>query len=263
MVRVKKSLLITALLLYFLPLLLFLLRMFAAVWHYPALFPQKWSLPFARLQDPLIFPAFFNTLFIASTASLLGLFIALPAAKSLAFDHFRGKRFVASLIYLPLILPPVAVLSGLHYYFIQLALDGKISGLLLVHVLYLLPYQVQLLWNGYRQIGSELLNAGRNLGANDFQIFWRIERPLLWPSILSSFAMGLAVSVSQYLTTFMIGGGNYLTLPLLLMPYAQNGKDQLAAFLSFLLVLCGIGPMLLAERWAAHYKDRMKGERRK
>ncbi|MGL4904497.1 MAG: ABC transporter permease, partial [Cetobacterium sp.] len=49
--------------------------------------------------------------------------------------------------------------------------------------------------------------------------------PLIYPSFVVGISLTIIVSLAQYLITFIIGGGQVVTLPILLMPYLNEGAS--------------------------------------
>ncbi|MGL5621196.1 MAG: ABC transporter permease, partial [Cetobacterium sp.] len=47
--------------------------------------------------------------------------------------------------------------------------------------------------------------------------------PIIYPSFLVGMSLVIIVSLAQYLVTFIIGGGQIMTLPILMMPYLVDG----------------------------------------
>jgi putative thiamine transport system permease protein len=66
-----------------------------------------------------------------------------------------------------------------------------------------------------------------SLGASPGRILWRLRLPLLLAPILTAAALGLAVSVGQYLPTLLIGGGRVGTLTTEAVALASGGNRRL------------------------------------
>ncbi len=81
---------------------------------------------------------------------------------------------------------------------------------------------------------SVVFTVAALLGASALQKYSRIILPLISGGIALSMSMTFLLSVSEYFATFLIGGGNVLTLSGLLYPYVSNFDLQNAA------ILCGV-----------------------
>jgi putative spermidine/putrescine transport system permease protein len=111
---------------------------------------------------------------------------------------------------------------------------GTIIALVHIYV----PFMVLTLTGVIGRIDERLEQAARNLGANRFQAFLEVTLPLSLPGILAGSLLVFALSISAYVTPFLMGGTDVLTLPMLI--YQQVGA-------SFNLGFAGaLGVVLLA-----------------
>ena len=65
------------------------------------------------------------------------------------------------------------------------------------------------------------------MGASQARIFWRLRLPMLTAPILTAAAIGLAVSVGQYLPSLLIGGGRVETLTTEAVALSSGGNRRL------------------------------------
>ncbi|MGL6131485.1 MAG: ABC transporter permease, partial [Fusobacteriaceae bacterium] len=149
--------------------------------------------------------------------------IGTPAALFMAREKFRGKLLMELLIILPLIIPTMVSTMGLQFAFIRMNLIETTLGVAIVHSIATIPYYIQSMRAGYLTLDKDYTNLGKILGANSFQIFTKITLPIIYPSFLVGMSLVIIVSLAQYLVTFIIGGGQVMTLPILIMPYLSDG----------------------------------------
>jgi putative spermidine/putrescine transport system permease protein len=106
----------------------------------------------------------------------------------------------------------------------------------LVHIY--VPFLVLTLTGVIGRIDERLEQAARSLGANRVRAFLEVTLPLSLPGILAGSLLVFALSISAYVTPFLLGGTDVLTLPMLIY-------QQIAA--SFNLGFAGaLGVVLLA-----------------
>jgi putative spermidine/putrescine transport system permease protein len=106
----------------------------------------------------------------------------------------------------------------------------------LVHIY--VPFIVLTLAGVIGRIDEQLEQAARNLGATRLRAFVEVTLPLSLPGILAGSLLVFALSISAYVTPFLMGGTDVLTLPMLI--YQQVGS-------SFNLNFAGaLGVVLLA-----------------
>lgn len=247
----RSSLLVTfSALIVFLPLLLLFLWSFSDKWMYPAIWPQEITMKSFKqmLSEPNFFPAILNSFVIALAVTLVSIMIALPAARYFAFQKKFSQRLVEVMVYLPLILPAIAIITSSQVLFLQLHLTGTFFGIILIHTYLCLPYAMQILLESYRQLGEGYQLTAQSLGAKPWMVFWQITWPLLRPGLSTAATLVFIVSFSQYLPTFFIGGGRIVTLPLLLLPYANNGRFGLASAYSLVFLICTLIGVFILKR---------------
>ncbi|MCU0229583.1 MAG: ABC transporter permease subunit [Bryobacterales bacterium] len=248
--RVSAFILIAGLAL--LPLATLAVQSVGRLWLWPALLPAAWS---ARAWEEALRPssgvltALGNSLGIALLVTVASVALALPAARSLAFTPFRGKAAFFFLLFLPILAPPLASAMGLHLVFLRLGLAGSWLGVALVHLIPAIPYATLLLTGSFSRLETDLEAQARTLGADRWNLLWRVTLPLLAPGIAVAASFAFLISWSQYILTLLIGSGQVLTLPLALVAAQRSGDQALAAAVC-LLFLAPTGLLfLLVGRW--------------
>jgi putative spermidine/putrescine transport system permease protein len=216
----------------------------ATRWFYPALLPAAWTLD--PLQEQLSSPrtreALLTSLLIAGSVTGLSLLIGLPAAYVLGLRRFRGRLAVLLLLFLPSVVPPLATGMGLNILFLRLGLAGGIIGVVLVHLVPVLPYTVFALLGVFARYDEGYEQQARTLGAGRAQVIWRVTLPLAGPGIIVAGLFAFLVSWSQYVLTLLIGGGQVISLPLLLFAAVSGGRPASIATLALIFAT----PPLLA-----------------
>lgn len=252
-----------------LPLISFVLNAFAFRWFYPQLIPEEWSLQaWERLQlippegqrtldnwfrllatgSPVV-DATVTSLLIGGVVTLVSVIIGLPAARALGLYQFRGKRLVEFLILAPTIVPVIAFSLGLNINFIRWGLSGTIFGVALVHLVPVMPYVVLTLSGVFANYNAEFEEQARTLGAGPIRTFWYVTLPAILPGIVVASLFAFLVSWSQYLLTFLIGGGRVITMPILLFSTASGGNNPVIAALSLIFIAPAILTLLVTSRY--------------
>ena len=238
------------------PLIILVILTISTYWPYPALLPEVVSADyyahvFAGNRQTLM--AVITSILLAVFVTLLSLLIAVPAGKSLACYDFKGKGFVRILVLAPLIIPSVAVITGIHISMIRLGLTGTFFGVALIQTLFAIPYAIRIMTNVFEITGRQLEQQAAVLGAGSMLIFLRITLPRIMPGILSAGALSFSVSIAQYITTFMIGGGRIITLTMLIVPHMQSRQHHVASVYSVLLIITALISLYLTEKVVRRY----------
>lgn len=192
----------------------------------------------ALFSEAKLIQATFVSLGIGALVVVLNLIVGLLAGKALAFYSFKGKAVVDALFLLPLIVPLLAITMGLHVAMIRIGLTDTWLGVVLIHLVPTIPYSIKMLRSGYASMGTGILQQAQVLGTTRWHRFWSVELPLLMPSIRSTVFLIFVISLSQYVITAIIGGGNVVTLAMIYFPFLDSAESTvLAAFSAWFALL--------------------------
>jgi len=156
-------------------------------------------------------PAFFasrqailDTILVATSAALLTLAAALPAAFALSLIHFTRKRAMFLWVLFHRILPPIAVLVPLVFTYTQAGLRDTRVGVILAHAAVNLPFAVLLLKSFFDDVPREVGEAATIDGATCFQCFARIYAPLVRSGIAATAVLCFIFSWTEFLMALFL-----------------------------------------------------------
>ncbi|MEW6085742.1 MAG: ABC transporter permease subunit [Chloroflexota bacterium] len=220
------------------PLLLFAAYAFSTRWFFPQPFPVEWTATtFQRaINDSKTLSSMAQGLWIAVLVSLLSLILALPAARVLGLRQFKGRQLVWLSFFLPTVIPPLAIGMGLNILFLRIGLAGTIAGVVLAHIIPTLPYTIFTLSSAFARFDENYEFQALALGASPWHIFINVTLRMMSPSLVVAALFAFLISWSQYLLTLLIGGGQIITLPVLLFSAASGGNPSMIAALSLLFI---------------------------
>ncbi|MCU0903051.1 MAG: ABC transporter permease subunit [Tabrizicola sp.] len=234
-----------------LPFLPLVVWSFAHGWRFPDLLPQAWSLrawSYALSPASSVLESLVITTLIAAATTVLAAVIGVPAGRALGLHRFRGKALVTLLLLAPAILPGLAVVFGLHGLFLRLGLTGTIPGVILAHLIPVLPYMTLIMAAVFSRFEPSFEDQARSLGATPLQTFRHVTLPAILPGLMTAALFAFLVSWSQYLLTLAIGGGRVQTLPLLLFGFASAGRNDITGAIALLYILPGLLVLILTAR---------------
>ena len=239
--RINKIVLIIVGICILLPLLNLIIWAFTERWAWPDLLPQTYSFRaikeiFSRKSE--MTQLFISSIMLSMIVAILSVIIGIMTARAFVFYDFKGKRQLYFATLLPFLIPGTVFAMGIHVMFIKWDLSNSILGVIIVHLIYSLPYATRLLMDGILAIGNKLEEQAKVLGATSFQAFTKTTLPILSPVILSSLSMSYIVSFSQYFLTLLIGGGKVKTFAIVMFPYLSGGDRNMAS--TYSLVFLGI-----------------------
>ena len=205
----------------------------SGVWTFPALLPQSLTLEAWRtVADSLSTVGTTLSLALAAAAAALVWSVLWLESAPAAWD-----RVLRQWVYLPLALPAVLWVIGVHGLTLRWGIDATWPGLWLAHSLACVPYVLIALSPAYLGFDPRLRHVAQSLGHAQVVFLWRIKWPLLRAALASGFAVGFAVSVAQYLPTVFIGAGRYSTVTTEAVALASGAQRSLGAAHAWLLWL--------------------------
>lgn len=178
------------------------------------------------------------TLYVLFLSIIFNILIGTPVAYTLSRVKSKIGKILELLVLLPVIFPATVSVLGIQYRFIQFGLIETVLGVAIVHTVMTLPYYIMSMKSGYTTINENYFELGKVMGATKRQIFFKMTLPMLKNSFIVGISMIIMVSLAQYLTTFIIGGSEVMTLPIMLMPYMVDGGSRLGAVYSIIYILC-------------------------
>lgn len=166
-----------------------------------------------------LWPPIRLTLTLAAIATVTLLIVGTPVAWWLARSKAKWKEAVATVVALPLVLPPTV----LGFYLLILlgpngpggALAGlwgartlafTFEALILGSVLYSMPFVVQPIRNAFEAFGDRPLEVAATLRASRWDTFWSVAVPLARPGFMTGAVLGFAHTVGEFGVVLMIGG---------------------------------------------------------
>jgi len=204
----------------------------AGFWGFPSALPDTVTLKGWARHAAVARAAGGTTLFVAVVATALSIALAIGTLQT---EAIGGRKGVATwLIYLPLIVPQVAFLPGLQTLFLHLGAGSGAGPVIFAHMVFVLPYVFLSLSDPWRAWDGRIGTVGATMGHRPLAVLWRLRLPMLLRPILTASAVGIAVSVSQYLPTLLIGGGRVTTLTTEALALASGGDRQAIAIFALL-----------------------------
>ena len=235
---------------------------FAFRWFFPSLLPTSWSWEpwqYVMSDSSRVGEGLLNSLVIAVIVSLLSIIVGLPAARAIALHQFRGKAVVEWLLMVPIIVPGIVAVMGIHIMFIRYRLTDTLLGVSLVHLIPCVPYMVLVMASVFANYGTELEETARSLGASPTRVFWHVTLPGIFPGLLVATMFTFLISWGQYVTTLLIGGGRIITLPIVLFPFIGGSNNATAAAISLVFVAPAIIVLVFTSRQLGRESSVMGG----
>lgn len=210
--------------------------------------------------SPGIWTAVRLTIELAATATVFLLLVGTPLAWWLARSQAWWKEGVATIVALPLVLPPTVL--G-FYLLVLLGPDGPggsiaslwggrtlaftFPGLVIGSVAYSMPFVVQPIRNAFAAMGSRPLEVAATLRASPMRAFWTVAVPLARSGFLTGAVLGFAHTVGEFGIVLMIGGsipGRTKVLSVAIYDYVETSRWREASILAGGMVVFGFSVIL-------------------
>ncbi len=210
------------------------------------------------------------TLLIAPLAVLFNTAFGIAAAWTITRFEFRGKTLLTTLIDLPFAISPIVaglmfvLLFGARGYFgpwLQshgIHIIFAFPGLLLATTFVTLPFVARELIPVMQAIGADEEVAAITLGANGWQMFWKVTLPNIKWGVLYGIILCNARAMGEFGAVYVVSGhiaGQTDTMPLrvekLFQEYNTSGSYAVASVLTLLALVTLALKTVLEHRTAA------------
>lgn len=189
-----------------------------------------------------------NSSIVATGAVLFGLVLGLPAAYAMA--RFRMRRLALTVLVVRMV-PGMAFLLPLFVLYRQLGLINTHAGLILSHLVLVLPLTIWIMMGFFEEVPRELEEQARIDGCSRFGAFLRVSLPLATPGITVTAILAFIASWNNFPFVLILGGSRTSTLPMAVfnfMGFEQLNFGGVAAVAS-LLSLPIMVFTIIVQRW--------------
>jgi len=200
------------------------------------------------------------TIALAAITTVVLLVVGTPVAWWLARSKAWWKEAVATLVAMPLVLPPTVL--G-FYLLLMLGPNGPgglvaglwgartlaftFEGLVIGSVFYSMPFVVQPIRNAFAAIGDRPLEVAATLRASPRRAFWTVAVPMARPGFLTGAVLGFAHTVGEFGVVLMIGGnipGETKVLSVAIYDYVESSQWREANILAAGMVVFAFAVIL-------------------
>lgn len=224
---------------------------------------KRGTRPFlSNLTKPEFLHAAWLTLLLAVIAIPVNAIFGLCAAWAIARHKFPGRAIVLSIIDLPFSISPVVaglmivLLYGRQGWFGPWleALDIKIifafPGMVMATAFVSMPFVAREVIPILEEFGKDQEEAARTLGANDWQIFWRVTLPSIRWGLLYGLILTNARAMGEFGAVSVVSGNIANTtqsLPLFVEDAYKQYETEAAFSAAVILALLAVVTLILKE----------------
>jgi sulfate/thiosulfate transport system permease protein len=192
------------------------------------------------------------TLLMAVVTVPLNTIFGLCAAWAIARNKFPGRALLISIIDLPFSISPVVaglmivLLYGRNGWFgpwlesADIKIIFAVPGMILATAFVTLPFVAREVIPTLEEVGTDQEEAARTLGANDWQIFWKVTLPSIRWSLLYGVILTNSRAMGEFGAIVVVSGsiaGKTQTLPLF-VEEAYKQYNTTSAYSAAVLLAC-------------------------
>ena len=195
-----------------------------------------------------------NSAKIAFLSATIAVLIGYPAAY---FIHLSPSKYQMILLFLVMLPFWSNYLIRTYAWMVLLNNQGIINTILInsgiitepINILYTqsaviiglvynyLPFVVLTIFSSVSKLDKSLIEASKDLGAKSFSTFFKIILPLTLPGVAAGFVFVFVLSIGNFITPDLLGGGKFLMIGNLIYDQYLSARDwPFGSSLSFVLI---------------------------
>ena len=186
-----------------------------------------------------------NTLIVAGSSTLISTVFGTMVALAMERHKFWGKLAFDALLYLPIIIPDIAMAVMLLLFFILAHTRLGLVSIIISHIAFNISFVAVVVRARLAYFDITLEEAAQDLYANEWQTFRRITLPLIMPGILGGALLAFTLSIDDFVITFFTSGPGSTTLPLRIYSMVKMGITPEINALSSIMLVASMGLVLL------------------
>lgn len=217
----------------------------------------------AALSSPEIQYAIRLSLLSCTVSTILSLWVAVPLGYLLSRFQFRGKRFVDTIIDIPIVLPPLVIGLSLLILFRSApgiwfeerftALTGSrityaVPGVILAQFMVACAFAVRTMRATFDEINPRSEQVALTLGCSRGQAFWLVALPEARRGLLVAATLAWARSLGEFGPILIFAGATRFkteVMPTTVFLLMSVGDIEGAVAVSMLMIAAAVGVLVL------------------
>ncbi|PNR90744.1 MULTISPECIES: carbohydrate ABC transporter permease [unclassified Petrotoga] len=191
--------------------------------------PPKWIPENFTLRNYKIFfsntefvRAFFNSIIVTASSTILALILGIPAAYGLARFKWKHTSLLSFIILLARMTPPIVMVLPFFLISRILNLSGTYIPIIIASSFFSVPFAVWMMQGFFSEIPESLEEAAMIDGCTRFESLRKIVLPLVLPGISATSILCALVSWNEFLFALILTGQETRTLPVLVNMFVSE-----------------------------------------
>jgi spermidine/putrescine transport system permease protein len=181
--------------------------------------------------------AFRNSIVIALTSAGTATVVGTFGAIGVNWYRFKLRNYVQTISFLPMILPEIIIGVSLALFFAGVKIPLGLLTIFIAHTTFNLPFVFLMVMARLDEFDFSIIEAARDLGANERQTLIRVTVPICMPGIISGFLTAVTISLEDFVITYFVAGPGSTTLPLYIYSAIRFGVSPVINALSVVMIL--------------------------
>lgn len=194
-------------------------------------------------EDTRLLTIVLNTFMLAFLSALLATVIGTFGAMAIYYTKNRSTRNTLLGFNNILMVSPDVIIGA--SFLILFTIVGSVIksfqlgffSVLLSHIAFSIPIVVLMVLPRLKEMNDSMVDAARDLGANNIQVIKNIILPFLTPGIIAGYFMAFTYSLDDFAVTFFVTGNGFTTLSVEIYSRARQGISLEINALSTLVFL--------------------------
>lgn len=196
--------------------------------------------------DRRLFDIILNTFLVALISASISTIIGIFGALTIFNTKSRHQRTILeSLNSVLLVSPDVIIGISFLLMFSFTSIKLGFTSVILAHIAFSVPVVVIMILPKLETMDYNLINAARDLGANNMEIYNKVILPLITPGILAGFITAFTYSLDDFAVTFFVTGNGFNTLAVDIYATARQGISLEINALSTIIFLTTLACAIL------------------
>ncbi|HNY21200.1 MAG TPA: ABC transporter permease, partial [Treponemataceae bacterium] len=170
-----------------------------------------------------LWTSFGNSFVIAFSSALVATVLGTLAAIGVNWYKFRGRTYIQTISFLPMILPEVIIGISMLIFFSAINVPLGMLTIFIAHATFCLPFVFLMVLARLDEFDFSIIEAAHDLGATERQTLFKVIVPAILPGIMSAFLMSVTMSLEDFVITFFVSGPGSTTLPLYVFSMVRYG----------------------------------------
>lgn len=199
------------------------------------------------LNNEALLGAAFNSLTVSLVAASVATIIGTLSAVAMQRYQFKGKAVLSSMVFVSMLTPEIVMAISLLIVFMALGIKLGFVSLVIGHITFCLPFVIVAVYSRLKGFDMKMLEAARDLGANESNIFFKIILPLILPAVASGWLLSFTLSLDDVIVSAFVTGPGYEILPLKVYSMVRVGVSPEVNAISTVLLVVSLVLVIISQ----------------